>query len=277
MADVFSVIHISDPHFHRLPKKASQWFSKRAFGALNMVVRRARFYPIARARRLVEMVDGLDWQHLVITGDLTQLALEEEFELARATLAPLLERGPEHVTVLPGNHDRYVAPSEREMGFDAFFGPFFGGGEIRTVQLTEAWGLAGWDSARPTRSLSAAGRVKNETLAATAAWLDQLTPRTRVIVANHYPLYFDAPDRYRAGHELEQIEQVRHWLAEKKIDLYLHGHLHRNWVLQTRHGGHGCTHVNSASSTQTPQRGGSAFHRIELDGADFRVLPLALD
>ena len=277
MSGPFAVIHISDLHFHRFPRNPLQWFSKRGLGALNLI-RRGRLHPPDRARRLVEKLDGMDWDHLVVTGDLTQLALEEEFALAREVLAPLLNRGPERVTVLPGNHDRYGREHAGRDFFRRYFGEYFGNGEIATRTLTETWHLVGWDSALPTPPFVAAGRVREETLAATEQWMGTLPPDAKVILANHYPLYFQEPYGYRRLHSLRGMEEVRRWVGAHPVALYLHGHLHHNWVLKVEGGGRAVIHVNSASSTQIPRAGrSSGFHRILLDGSEFRVEPQALD
>ncbi|HKI97366.1 MAG TPA: metallophosphoesterase [bacterium] len=274
----FVLMHISDPHFHRLPRRPGQYLSKRALGALNLVLRRRRQFPPERARRLVERLQREPWQHLLITGDLTQLGTPEEFALAREALAPLLARGPDQVTIIPGNHDRYVAEPPGQGAFEARFGEFTGRGRLHTRQLTEHWWLVTWDSAVPAPWRSAAGRVPPETLAATEAWLAGLPTGARVIIANHYPVFFPPPHHYRASHDLTNQDAVREWLLAHPVRLYLHGHIHQNWVL-TMNGRHGpLTVVNSASSTQRPRPDDpSAFHRIVLDGPDFRIEPLRLE
>jgi 3',5'-cyclic AMP phosphodiesterase CpdA len=284
----FVLMHISDLHFHRFPRRPGDYLSKRALGALNLLLFRRRQFPPQRARRLVERLQREPWQHLLVTGDLTQLGTEGEFALAREALAPLLAHGPERVTVLPGNHDRYVAerpggagsPGSRsgtgafELGFAAY-APRDG---LLTRRLTEHWWLVGWDSAVPAPWTSAAGRVRPETLAATEAWLAGLPAGARVIVANHYPVFFPPPHRYKASHDLRNQAAVREWLLAQPVRLYLHGQIHHNWVL-TVEGRHGpLTAVNSASSTQRPRpQDPSAFHRIVLDGLDFRIEPLRLE
>ena len=278
MSDSFTLVHISDLHFHRVPRKPTQWLSKRGLGALNLIFRRARVYPPARAERLVRQLDRMDWGHLVITGDLTQLALEEEFELARRALAPLLARGQEMVTVLPGNHDRYVAEPGGQDYFRAYFGEYFGEGEIATRDLTPVWRLAAWDSTAPTRAFKATGQVSHTTLQATEAWLAGLPSQCRVILANHYPVRFAPPHRYKAHHDLENWREVQSWISAQGISLYLHGHVHANWVLDFEEGGRRQTHVNSASSTRVPHPGErSAYHRIVLSGSDWEIQPQALE
>lgn len=278
LSDPFTIIHVSDLHFHRLPKKPAQWLSQRGLGALNLALRRRRLHPWERFTTLVRLLDGMDWQHLVITGDLTQLALEEEFALARETLAPLLARGVERVTVIPGNHDRYVAEPEGQDTFMDYFGEFFGEGEIATRALTDRWALVGWDSTHPTPPMMATGTVRGETLAATERWLAELPSGCKPIVANHFPLYFMPPYRFKPHHELTNLEPVRDWLNGQGVELYLHGHIHRNWVLAVKENGQASTHVNSASTTRVPRpEDRSAFHRIVLSGGEFEVQPLGLD
>lgn len=271
------LMHISDLHFHRLPWQPGRYFSKRALGAANLVLRRRRLFPPARAQQLVQRLQREPWQHLLVTGDLTQLGTPEEFALAREALGPLLVRGTEQVTIVPGNHDRYVPEPPGAGAFEAQFGAFAVQGDLRTRRLTEHWWLAAWDSAVPAPWDSAAGRVRPETLAATESWLAGLPAGAQVIVANHYPVFFPPHHPYRATHDLRNQAAVRDWLLSQPVRLYLHGHIHQNWVMEVE-GRHGpLTAVNSASSTQVPQPGDpSAFHRIVLDGPRCHIEPLRL-
>jgi 3',5'-cyclic AMP phosphodiesterase CpdA len=215
----------------------------------------------------VRQIDRMAWDHLVISGDVTQLGLPAEFAQARAELAPWLARGPGRVTVIPGNHDRYT-PGDVEPGpFDEHFGAFAPQGPARFAakQLTARWWLAAWDSAVPRPVFQACGVVAEATLRATERWLAGLPPGARVVLTNHYPLQFPAYHRAHRYHELLNLEQVRAWIAGQPIELYLHGHVHHNWVL-TQRGQHGpLLLVNSASSSQVPGwRDRSSFHRIRL-------------
>ena len=261
-----TLLHLSDLHFHRLPRQPRSWLGKRGLGALNLVLRRNRDFPLARARALVRHVAELEWDHLVITGDLTQLGQEEEFALARRELEPLLARGPARVTILPGNHDRYVLEQPGQPGFAEYFGEFFPSHEgLAAKSLGGPWWLAAWDSTLPTPALQAWGLVRPETLAATERWLGGLPAGARVALASHYPLHFPASHRSHRHHELRNLQHVRDWLARQPIELYLHGHIHRNWVLPVSGGAVPLLAVNSASSTQRPARGAAShFHRLSL-------------
>lgn len=273
MSEAFTIVHISDLHFHRLPRKPTAYLNKRALGALNLLVNRRHDFPLERAEALVERLAGMDWSHLLITGDLTQLSLDEEFALARHTLAPLLGRGPGQVTVVPGNHDRYVRDPRQPAGFETHFGEFSANGAaVLTRRLTDDWWLVAWDSAIPAPWFSAVGRVPAETLTATERFLAGLPRGARVMLANHYPLFFPRPYRYVPTHDLLNHRRVKRWVQSQPIDLYLHGHIHRNWVMEVPGGRGRLTVVNSASSTERVKKPGrSAFHTIELNGPHFRV------
>ena len=272
MSAPFILIHISDPHFHRLPRAPAQWLGKRGLGAANLLLRRRRMFPRKQARALMGQLQAMDWQHLLITGDLTQLGLEEEFEFARNMLQPLLERGAERVSILPGNHDRYVPAKPGENGFNAVFGAFFGAGEIHTRALAPPWRLCGWDSALPRPPLVASGLVQQTTFAATEAWLKQGAEQDRVLLANHYPVLFPEHTPARSGHELENLAQTRDWILRHPVDLYLHGHIHQSWILEARGQHRTLRAVNSAASTQAPRPGNTpGFHRLTFQGESCQI------
>ncbi|MEE8436349.1 MAG: metallophosphoesterase [bacterium] len=271
-------MHISDLHFHRLPRHPSAYLSKRALGAMNLLLRRWREFPLERARGLVKRLEKASWHHLVISGDLTQLGTHAEFALAREVLAPLLARGTEQVTVIPGNHDKYVAEAEGRSAFEAHFGEFCRAAPASPQQLAGNWWLAAWDSAQPAPWNSAEGRVTAETLLATETWLAGRPSGSQLIVANHYPVFFPSGHSQAPAHGLVNHDTVRAWLLNHPVRLYLHGHVHQNWVL-TVEGSHGpLTVVNSAASTARPGGAGvSSFHRIVLDGDELRVEPQQLE
>ncbi|HEX7925986.1 MAG TPA: metallophosphoesterase [bacterium] len=267
MSQPFTLIHVSDLHFHALPRWPGHWFTKRGVGALNLLLRRQWQFPRERVRRLVRQVEAMAWDHLVVSGDLTQLGLRREFALAHQEMTPWLVRGRDHVTVIPGNHDRYTTRDLPPGPFDEIFGHFAPQGHDRFTgkRLNDRWWLAAWDSAVPRPVFEAGGFVFPETLRATERWLASLPKGARVVITNHYPLHFPPEYHVQALHELENLAQVREWIARQPVELYLHGHVHRNWTV-TQPGTLGPqVFVNSASSSQVPRQGQrSSFHRILL-------------
>ncbi|HBL54657.1 MAG TPA: metallophosphoesterase [Candidatus Lambdaproteobacteria bacterium] len=274
-----TIVHISDLHFHTYPQNFREWKSKRIIGTGNLFLHRARQFPIKRAKQLVEQIQNMKWDHLVISGDLTQLSLERGFSLARETLEPLL-KDPERVTIIPGNHDRYVKHSAANDYYKQYFGEFFGDEEIHVCKLNSDWVIVGWDSAHPNDWLTAAGTVRRSTIRATEKLLLSFPEKTRFVIVNHYPLTFPEGWKFDQFHELYNLIPVRNWiLRHPNIRLYLHGHIHRNW---THHLPRVSTPelllVNSASSTSTPYTGQkSSFHQIDLQEDNVRVTPIMLE
>ncbi|MDH4120151.1 MAG: metallophosphoesterase [Deltaproteobacteria bacterium] len=277
MTAPFRLIHLSDLHFHQIPRRWDQWLSRRFFGAANMQLRRARRFPLSRVQALVRELANMDWDFLVITGDLTQLGLEEEFDLAWKNLAPLLERGMNKIAMVPGNHDRYVWPEQGQDWFMNYFGGFFTTQEILTRPLRGRWYLAGWDSTRPTPVFRPQGHIRPQTLAATSQWLATLPPKSKLVVANHYPLLFPGHYQPRPNHELVNISEALDWVGKNPVQAYLHGHVHRSWVVYQGVPKGVITHVNSGASAITPTFGNfPAYHILDMDDDDLTVTPKVL-
>ena len=274
-----SIIHISDLHFHTYPQNFQDWKSKRILGAANLFLRRKRYFPFNRAKRLVDLIQKMNWDHLVISGDLTQLALEKEFTSARKTLDPLLS-DPKRVTVIPGNHDRYVRQVAGPDLFKKYFGEFFGQKEIHIHRLNSDWVIIGWDSAHPNGWSSAAGTVRRSTLKATDDLLKKYPEKTQFIIVNHYPLTFPEGWKYDRLHELYNLVPVKNWiLSHYQIRLYLHGHIHKNWLHRIpRDSGPELLLLNSAASTSTLHSGQkSSFHQIDLNDNFVKISPILLN
>ena len=103
----FSLAHLSDPHLPPLPApRLSELAGKRALGYLNWTRNRHRFHRRDVVDVLMSDLRAQVPDHIAITGDLVNLALEAEFAPALAWLETI--GPPERVTVVPGNHDAYV-------------------------------------------------------------------------------------------------------------------------------------------------------------------------
>ena len=244
----------------------------------NLIFRRASQFPFHRSKKLVDQISEMKWDHLVISGDITQLSLESEFFLARETLDPLL-KDKSRVTIIPGNHDRYVLQNFSTDLFMKYFGEFFGSSEIHFRKLKSRWVIIGWDSVHPNDWLSAAGTVRVSTIRATEKIIKSFPKNTRFIIVNHYPLTF--PDGWNLdhSHELYNLLPVQKWvLSHPQIRIYLHGHIHKNWIHKIpRESDLELLLVNSASSNAVPYKGQkSSFHKIELEGDNVRIFPKIL-
>lgn len=103
----FRLAHISD--LHVLSPEGVHWrellFNKRVTGWANTRLRRGRVFRRRHLEAVLNAASRAD--HVVITGDVTNLALDGEYREA----VRLLDRraGAAEVTIVPGNHDLYLS------------------------------------------------------------------------------------------------------------------------------------------------------------------------
>lgn len=223
------LIHLSDIHIWRYPTNPLQLLTKRSVGVLDLLTGRASRFRLERLGDVVERVLALKPDHILITGDLTTLALPEEFQDARRALSALLE-DPARVTVLPGNHDRYTTGAVRQRYFENAFGAFAPEGPYPWLRsLDGQTALLGLDPTRP--HVSARGYLPPEQLAQ-ARRLAESRPH-RLILACHYPLA--APPGLEpklAIKRLKNDEAVAAWARTLGPHLYCCGHVHAAWAFR---------------------------------------------
>src|SRR5688500_2337705 len=103
----FTLAHLSDPHLAPLPTpRLLDLAGKRVLGYLNWTRNRHKFHKRHVLDALVSDIQAQAPDHIAVTGDLVNLALEAEFAPAQQWLESV--GAPDRVTVIPGNHDAYV-------------------------------------------------------------------------------------------------------------------------------------------------------------------------
>jgi 3',5'-cyclic AMP phosphodiesterase CpdA len=223
----FVLAHLSDPHLPPLPALSLREFGgKRAFGALNWRRNRQAIHRRDVLDAIVADMQAQRPDHIAITGDLVNLALEAEFAPARAWLASV--GAPDRVTVVPGNHDAYVRATQHR--FAEAFADFMRGdvgaaGDRVSIPFLRRRGplaLIGVSTAVPTAPLMATGRLGKTQLDALDRILATLAdkPVFRVLLI-HHPLH--SKSRYK---RLTDSEQLLTLLQRQGVDLILHGHDH---------------------------------------------------
>lgn len=231
------IAHISDTHV--LSPAGAEWrkmlFNKRITGYANLVMHRSRVYRRDYLMAVMRAAaDGAD--HVVVTGDITNLALESEFEEAQA-LIESMSRSVE-VTVIPGNHDIYLPATFHQRRFPHHFGAYLKSdlpelaidapaGPFPCVKLRGAAAIIALSSAVPRPPFIAAGYIGEEQLRALGRILahPEVTRRTAVILVHHPPL--DTRSRMlqlRDG--LVDAAALRSSVMSLDRGLVLFGHVH---------------------------------------------------
>jgi len=103
----FTLAHLSDPHLGALAwPGVSALLNKRALGYLSWTLRRRPVHEGTVLPALVEDLRRARPDHIVVTGDITNISLPDEFTRGAAWLRGLADAAD--LTVIPGNHDAYI-------------------------------------------------------------------------------------------------------------------------------------------------------------------------
>jgi 3',5'-cyclic AMP phosphodiesterase CpdA len=226
------VAHFSDPHLLSWSgARVRDFASKRWIGGMNLVANRAREHKPAVFEAMVADINRLGVDHVLCTGDVTNVALPGEFSFARDHFDKL-GHGPVHTTVLPGNHDAYVADGVEL--FSRVFGDFASpdrdwawpdGSRWPIVRVREAVAIIGVSTAHPTPWFNAWGEVGQGQRDRLRRVLSdpRLAGRFRLVAIHHPPAGRFAAHR---RHGLRDHTELAAVLREVGAELVVHGHEH---------------------------------------------------
>jgi len=306
------IAHFSDLHVLALEGVGwARYMNKRLTGVANLALRRAPLDELSGAwraaaermpkrfrkkdvhrteyvRTVAREIAKTRVDHVAITGDVTNLALEPEFAAARTILEGELHLGPRDISLVPGNHDLYTRGALKERRFGQFFADYthcdvdlavdIGAGHFPYVKLRGPCAIIGLSSAVPRLPFVAAGVLGTPQLDALSRVLEhpEVKRRTPVILLHHPPL---GPQS-----KAKQLTEGLHDAAEfqKRVQgiprgLVLHGHLHKR--MQGRLGGLTIVGAASASLHHEHEARMSGFNVYEFsdDGALVSIEAHVLD
>jgi 3',5'-cyclic AMP phosphodiesterase CpdA len=234
------IAHFSDLHLLSLEGvPMGRFLNKRLSGYANLRLKRGHIHRASYVRAIAREIARAKVDHVIVTGDLTNLALEPEFELARNVLRDELGLDPSQVTVVPGNHDIYTRGSLSSRRFERYFADWLtsdlpelcvseNGGRFPVVKLRDGVAIIGLSSAVPRAPFVAAGELGRAQLGALARVLahPEVARRIPVIALHHPALHgWSALKVYLEG--LRDAPELVSMLASLPHGLVLHGHLHR--------------------------------------------------
>jgi 3',5'-cyclic AMP phosphodiesterase CpdA len=224
--------HASDLHVLDLEGVAPwRYLNKRLTGLVSLALARKSAHPPHIAKRLVEDLLEIAPDHVLVTGDLTNLALEPEFARARTILEPLAERGI--LSVIPGNHDVYTRGAQRSSRFESFFGDLLWSDPMPAAHERYPWHrtvgdvhVIGFCSAVPRAPVMATGEISDHQLRrltelAAAHDFDDAF----VIALVHHNLH-PRGSRKDAMHGLDNRDAFVAALGAAGVNMVLHGHTH---------------------------------------------------
>ncbi|GAC1651225.1 MAG: hypothetical protein NVS4B3_11450 [Gemmatimonadaceae bacterium] len=216
---------------------------------------------------------------VAISGDLSQRARPEEFELARR----FLEDAGRHsrTIVVPGNHDvewwraplgvggsRKIYENYRQY-ISRDLEPVLEVSGATFVGLNTAHGVTTRTLTWNVRDLSIIGDIRDDQLRrAAAAFARCPSGDARVVVVHHNPMRGELSQR----HGLKRTPQLLARLGEMGVDLVLCGHDHQEAVHYVEHTNKG-TVVSTAGTVSSRSRGGrpSSFNVIAIRAGEIEV------
>jgi 3',5'-cyclic AMP phosphodiesterase CpdA len=254
----FLLAHLSDPHIGPMPRpRRRELLGKRVTGYLNWTRARALVHDMGALSSIVADLKAHHPDHIAMTGDISNIGLLAEFQLAHAWLETL---GPaDDVSFVPGNHDAYVRGSMPDLA--RVFAPWTKGEKHSAetypyLRVRDNVALIGVSSGVPTPFFIASGRLGQSQLAACEELLEEARSRglVRVLMIHHPPL--NRPSNVARG--LTDARDFEAMLRRAGAELVIHGHEHRLSVSHLKGSGRLVPVVGVASASV---RRGLAQHR----------------
>lgn len=267
-----TLAHLSDPHLTTLQHLGLRDLAgKRLLGYLSWQRRRQYIHRPQRLARLCQDLLAQQPDHILVSGDLTQLGSDAELRQARAWLTDL--GPPLDVTVVPGNHDCYTVASHallrhhwREF-LQSDLPPVDVQPETNQhsgFPLLRRRGpvdLIGLDSAIATGCTQATGRLGDAQLARLHQQLvaSAAAGQFRLLAIHHPP----QPGVVSRRKRLVDAAALAAVLRQTGAELILHGHSHHVGL------SHWCgvpmVGISSASSVSQQAEAMAAYHLIRVE------------
>ena len=268
---MFRLAHLSDVHLGPLPDVSyRQLVSKRVLGYVNWQRNRSRFLHDSVIDAIVADMKACAPDHIAVTGDLVNLSLDREIELARLWLETLGD--PQRVSVVPGNHDAYV-PGALDRACRAW-SPWMGADvegpvdrhSFPYLRVRGKVALIGATSARATAPFMANGFFRPGQAHRLGRILDTAGRRGlfRVVMIHHPPVRNAVSQAKR----LFGIDNFQHVVRRHGAELVLHGHSHLpslHWIDGKKDR---VPVVGVAAAGQAPggRKPAAQFNLIDIDG-----------
>ena len=220
------ILHVADLHFWSVVRNPFKLLNKRFLGNINVFLRRRHEFPMERAEPFADYLASRGVSNVVLTGDFTSTATDEEFTMARGFVHGLSRRGLT-VTLMPGNHDVYTFEAQRAGRFERYFAEHLPvDGFPARLTLPGGTPLILVQTVCPNL-LSSRGHITEGMVERTAALLRRC--EGPVLVAGHYPVIRHTYGYHTSqGRSLRNAESLRKVLGESgKRVLYFAGHVHR--------------------------------------------------
>jgi len=200
---------------------------------------------------------------IVISGDLTQRALTEQYRL----LQSFLKRLPVQALIVPGNHDiPFYSPLIR------LFNPFkqykkYVSSELTSAFANEKLNILGVNSVTPYKIKD--GKLSEETIQRIKTHFKAIDGRLNILFFHHNLNYFSG-----MHHPLNNAPEFIDYLKESPIHIVCTGHLHyaNVTVITKKTLPHLCAILHAGTLLcQRSKDGFNSYYVIEVDGLQCKI------
>jgi len=254
---MITLAHISDLHLAPLPRVGlGSILNKRLTGYINWRLRRSQRLGGNGLQALVDHMHGQAPDFVAVTGDLVNLGLELEADVARdwlETIGP-----PSEVCVSPGNHDSYVKDSfywNNLRWGDYMRGEALDAAQFPFVRRVGDVAIISCSSSVPSAPGWAIGRFEADQAERLGRILKLMGDAGffRVIMIHHPPN--QELRSVRTG--LQGAKLFREQVAQHGAELVLHGHTHKSSIFAIPGLGGDVPVVGVAAASAAQNVGGS--------------------
>jgi 3',5'-cyclic AMP phosphodiesterase CpdA len=272
------IAHLSDLHLLDLEGAVPhRLLNKRITGYLNIRFHRKSVHKPHAAQAAARALKKLAIDHLVITGDVSNLALEREFAMVQRFLDEDLGLPAHQVSLVPGNHDAYTGGAHRSQRFATTFEPYLRsdlpelnepGQRFPYVHLRGPIAVIGLSTALPRLPLVASGALGRAQIAALGRILAHKEVKMRTpVILQHHPIHNPTSFAKSTLEGLSDAADEIRALRDVGRGLLLHGHLHRrvHRTLPTNRGYIDAVGATSASLLHESDERMAGFNVYEVD------------
>ena len=278
---IFSLVHFSDLHYSNPKLQKKDIFNKRILGYWNEALKKKYLNNAKRKifyEKLVIYLSKNTCDLIIITGDFSNLSLNEEFSQAKKDIKFFFPN--QKIITLAGNHDRYLKKTAKEERFEKYFGEYClfhwiqrEHKSIHTINIANKFQLVFFDMAVPN-ILSARGRLSKNFF---TEYKQKILPKQSFqrIGFGHYPIGLSSEQKEIFYRRLKNTKKLEKQLMEDNFIAYFHGHIHKNWVRNFTLNNHSMQCVNTAGVILDKNSKVSFCHKMDLfNNGDWNIEPI---
>lgn len=231
------VAHISDPHLFVSYPKFSWLFNKRILGYLDFMLYRKLIYDVNQFKSLLKLLREEKVDYLVISGDISAIALPQELSIAKEWLESEFWWNNKLI-VVPGNHDYYTIEAWKKDYFGELYKPLLSsniglGDGFPFVKLYDNIAFIGLNSNVVNPPFMAFGKIGGKQLLKLDSLLSskELVDKLIFIVIHHPPLFYGSLFKhlFRGLYDYKELLKILFKYPRYRF-IVLSGHWHTRRV-----------------------------------------------